>query len=271
MDRDKLGCVNQDGLSISHNIDPRGGMSLLQKSESISISQHSILFVRSLEQELYPFPGFGFFEIETFYKVYLFMVNDEPAAKAWVKVLVELYGRKIIDPSQSWMEKAFAIPDFDADAFLVRPACLKLGKKRVFNFRRVVFSTHSSLPRALLALTPNEVIEKALHEAFLLLDDTTNAPLWVTFMDTVSALQVVDLSPLSGTEQTAFLLNLYHTMVIHGMLILGPPVPSSWSSFFNTVSYLVGFDVVSLNELECNGIRYYPCCLRECVSVCERE
>jgi hypothetical protein len=249
--------VNKEGISVVRRDDPMGILmpNYKNKPKRMTIPAQSLLFVRCLEDDLCPFPGFGFFEIETFFKVYVFMVHDQSNAEAWVNIFVKLFGNKIKDAKRLPLEKTFVLPDVDVDLCLSRPSSLKLGKRRVFNYRRIVFPSRSTLAAHLIGLTPNQVIEKALTEAFQLISENTNAQLWIDFMETVSALQVVELSSLSIAEKTAFLLNLYHTMVIHGMLILGPPIPSSWGSFFDTVSYLVGYDVVSINDLECNGLR----------------
>ena len=54
-------------------------------------------------------------------------------------------------------------------------------------------------------------------------------------------------------EQTrlAFFLNLYHTMIMHAYLVLGPPDSSfKWISYFNTIAYQCSDDIFSLTELE---------------------
>ena len=64
--------------------------------------------------------------------------------------------------------------------------------------------------------------------------------LWLEFLDGVCDLQVIDILGLPQAQRAALLLNLYHTMVIHGSLVLSPPQTSaSWRLFFHEVSYLV--------------------------------
>lgn len=44
--------------------------------------------------------------------------------------------------------------------------------------------------------------------------------------------------------------------MLHGNLVLGPPTAwSSWPSFFNSLTYLVNFETISIAELEHNIIR----------------
>jgi len=75
-------------------------------------------------------------------------------------------------------------------------------------------------------------------------------------MNWASALQVVDLTSLSGADKIAVSLNVFHSMVLHGMIVIGPPASwSSWPSFFNFFSYMICFDFISLSEFEHNILR----------------
>lgn len=77
-------------------------------------------------------------------------------------------------------------------------------------------------------------------------------------MNWASALQAYDLYDLEGVEKVAVLLNVYHAMVLHGMIILGPPAAwSSWPSFFNFFSYIISYEYVCLSEFEFSILRYF--------------
>lgn len=81
------------------------------------------------------------------------------------------------------------------------------------------------------------------------------------FFDLTCELKHVDLGSLlqdgvrfgGGTERQAlaFFLNLYHLLINHAYLLLGPP-PSkfAWLSYYTTVAYHVGDELVSLAGLE---------------------
>ena len=72
-----------------------------------------------------------------------------------------------------------------------------------------------------------------------------------------SALQAFDFFSLDGLDKIAVFLNVFHAMVLHGMLILGPPASwSSWPSFFNFFSYIISYDFVCISEFEHNILRY---------------
>ena len=80
---------------------------------------------------------------------------------------------------------------------------------------------------------------------------------WVKFLDEISLLQTINLSKLTEKERAAFMLNLYHAMVLHGCVVIGPPAAwNTWNYFFNNITYLVSYEVVSIAEMEYNIIRY---------------
>ncbi|XP_068602331.1 uncharacterized protein zgc:152951 [Brachionichthys hirsutus] len=67
-------------------------------------------------------------------------------------------------------------------------------------------------------------------------------------------LQRVELLSLSRDEKLAFFINIYNALVIHGNLRLGFPT-NMWQryKFFNYVSYLIGGEVFTLQDIE-NGV-----------------
>jgi hypothetical protein len=234
-----------------------------RKSTGITVSLANILSVRLLTTEELPFRGFGYFQIETFLKVFVVLVRSMSEAEAWVRVFIGFLGNRITEPPNM---RSHPLPNFmeSSDLLFGRPTCYKLDRRRVYNMRRIMFHS-SSLTSHLRALTPNELVESALLKAFELVASNATSEntsrLWVEFMDLISGFQSIEIGggSLSEKEKIALLLNMYHVMVLHGFLLLGPPVQSSWASFFNTVSYVISHDVCSINELEHNGLRAGMC------------
>jgi hypothetical protein len=74
----------------------------------------------------------------------------------------------------------------------------------------------------------------------------------VDFFDAMSCLQVVDLYSLTALEKIAGSLNLYHAKILHGWLIIGVPTWKNRLKFFNTVTFIVGFEMLTIAEIE-NG------------------
>ncbi|XP_018927333.1 uncharacterized protein zgc:152951 isoform X2 [Cyprinus carpio] len=74
------------------------------------------------------------------------------------------------------------------------------------------------------------------------------------YCDLAVQLQRVDLLSLSREEKLAFFINIYNALVIHGNLRLGFP-KNIWQRyrFFNYVSYFIGGEVFTLQDIE-NGV-----------------
>ncbi|XP_034430382.1 uncharacterized protein zgc:152951 isoform X2 [Hippoglossus hippoglossus] len=79
-------------------------------------------------------------------------------------------------------------------------------------------------------------------------------PAFERYSELAIQLQRVELLSLSREEKLAFFINTYNALVIHGFLRLGPPT-NMWSRyrFFNYVSYLIGGEVFTLQDIE-NGV-----------------
>ncbi|XP_019945757.1 uncharacterized protein [Paralichthys olivaceus] len=79
-------------------------------------------------------------------------------------------------------------------------------------------------------------------------------PAFERYSELAIQLQRVELLSLSREEKLAFFINTYNALVIHGFLRLGPPT-NIWSRyrFFNYVSYLIGGEVFTLQDIE-NGV-----------------
>ncbi|KAL3899881.1 MAG: hypothetical protein SGPRY_012566 [Prymnesium sp.] len=148
-------------------------------------------------------------------------------------------------------------------SFMHNSSRWRCGKRRILNCRQP--SRHSLLRpladylhsiRMLLAGSdpqphPCAAVEKALQMSFSVTaavteNSETNATL-VQFLDAVCMLRSCSLSLCSECEQLAFLLNLYHLMLQHAYLVLGPPASAvQWLTLYN----LTADDVISLAELE---------------------
>ncbi|XP_035859861.1 uncharacterized protein zgc:152951 isoform X2 [Sander lucioperca] len=79
-------------------------------------------------------------------------------------------------------------------------------------------------------------------------------PAFEHYCELAIQLQRVELLSLSREEKLAFFINIYNALVIHGYLRLGAPT-NMWQRyrFFNYVSYLIGGEVFTLQDIE-NGV-----------------
>ncbi|XP_056145246.1 uncharacterized protein zgc:152951 [Lampris incognitus] len=82
----------------------------------------------------------------------------------------------------------------------------------------------------------------------------SKSPVFEEYCELAVQLQRVELLSLSREEKLAFFINIYNALVIHGYLRLGPPT-NMWQRyrFFNYVSYLIGGEVFTLQDIE-NGV-----------------
>lgn len=240
--------LNKNEMMILKHADAR-------KSSGLTIATSAIFSIRVLTPEEVPIDSFAFFAVETFSCVLTFMVRSQTHLDAWLSIFTNICGDKL---TKSMNLRTYAMPNLvesDENLF-AKPVGYKVEKKRVLNFRRIIFRK-SGLSSQLRGMAPNALVESILDKALSLISSPVMDVLkWIDFMDSLCALQVLDISGLKEREKIALLLNLYHTMVLHGMLVLGSPASwSSWPSFFNTLSYLVCYDVISINELEHNCLR----------------
>lgn len=73
----------------------------------------------------------------------------------------------------------------------------------------------------------------------------------VRFFDLTAQLKGMRFAGKTSNELTAFWVNVYHCLLIHGWLVLGTPKSRRESArFYSRVSYLVGVRPVSLKEIE---------------------
>jgi len=105
------------------------------------------------------------------------------------------------------------------------------------------------------APSPGPLVAQLLHNALALhqrrdSDDYSSSTV-MAFLDCTVALQGVDLDDMSNHQQLAFWLNLYHCMLLHALLFVGPPTSTrTWPSWFSSNCYEVAGTVVSLAEVE---------------------
>mmetsp|Transcript_19914 Transcript_19914/g.47448 ORF Transcript_19914/g.47448 Transcript_19914/m.47448 type:complete len:444 (-) Transcript_19914:132-1463(-) len=201
-----------------------------------------------------PFDGFGIVEVHTVGRVFLFMFRSEGTAAQWVDSINRLLpvcppGRARADSPRSG--------DSDLDgtcvtdpgtSFLHKSKLWSSSKRRVLNCRRA-FVRSGPGPRA----DPCEAVERALHlcSEFLSGSGQKQEEKLIQFLDAAASLKIVRADELPQAQRWAFFVNVYHLMIMHAQVVLGPPTtPFQWLSYFNTVAYQIADDVFSLSELE---------------------
>ena len=74
------------------------------------------------------------------------------------------------------------------------------------------------------------------------------------YVKLTTELQRVDIAGSSREEKLSFFINIYNALVIHANIVRGPP-SNLWQryKFFNTMQYIIGGQVYSLQDIE-NGV-----------------
>jgi hypothetical protein len=226
--------------------------------------------------------GYSFVYIETLHKFHYLMLRAE-ATTSFLDTMGTLCipaVRALGAAASSSYSSADQLEEKFNQTLLLRHKMdiFKLGRKNLYNCRRILFRPSAAAKDACgLAAS---LLERALRLSDLwgqrsarrttpIASNSDNSgssggddgpvavvELWLQFLDSVCDLQVVEVTGMSETSRAAMFLNIYHTMVVHGSLVLFPPQTSAnWQPFFNEVAYLLSFDVISMAELEHNVIK----------------
>ena len=86
------------------------------------------------------------------------------------------------------------------------------------------------------------------------LSEITSSRNWSEYVALSAELQLVNLSQLSPLEKTCFFLNVYHTMVLHGLVdkefVQGSDLKDKWLQFARGIKYMVGAFNYSIESIE---------------------
>lgn len=225
------------------------------------LSNDNIISVQILSYEITPTSCFKYLAIETFTRVYFLMLRSESIANNLLAQFSKLFGDKIQQSPFKVLDTNDFIPEYKngsyserEEVYMARPSCWKLNKKRVFNFRKIHFTSLEAMNCRYSNINPNDLVESILNTIFVLAqaENTISTDYdWVKFWDEISLLQILNLKHLNECERMAFFLNLYHIMILHGSLVFGPPSTwNYWNSFFNNICYIVNFEIFSIAEIE---------------------
>jgi Protein of unknown function, DUF547 len=215
------------------------------------ISLSSVVRVSIPNEETLPLlPCFFYLQLETFGRVTYLMFHSLEDRGSWMDTLTGLLRHR--RPSSRSLTNHLIDVDDPTHEFLHKSSMWDLQKRRILNCRRYSFRTPRSKeqPDTLL------LAERALRMALALEPKGPNDSDLSAFLDCAAALKEADAYSLNEEERLAFFLNIYHVMIMHAYIVLGPPDSSlKWITYFTTISYQCSDDVFSLAELEHNIIR----------------
>lgn len=234
------------------------------KRVSFSLPLAEVLGVRPLDQAHCPLTGPAFLEIETHARVFTLMIYSDLQLNGWMQAFMTLgllsggntlYRSALSGILRTPSRGLHPREVHKEEVYIARPPCWKMDKKRVFNYRRILFKGQE-LPEN---VSPNELIECILQSTFTLYEKAGSGkaeePDWQKFWNDISLLQTISLAGMDVKQRLAFFLNLYHLLFLHGCLLFGPPPSWNLNAFFNNITYIVSFERISLADIELNVLR----------------
>lgn len=219
----------------------------LKTKPSFRISCSSMIEVERFEDgEGAKFVGYYFLQVGTLGRTVYLMFASENERDSWGDVLTAA-----VDANKKGVD-CLTLDGIDdpTDQFLHKSTMWDCQQRRVLNCRRFSFGVPSS------DIDPTALVEKSLLLGSEAQESPRDETRLVSFLDAVAALKDVDVYALCEKERMAFFLNLFHVMVIHAYLLLGPPDSSfKYVSMFQMVSYQLSDDIFCFAELEHSIIR----------------
>jgi len=234
------------GELVFHHMD---GSKIQYRMSLSSLINVSTLVATKNGRNLLPLPSFYYLQIETIVHVTVLMFRSEEERDSWLGRLDNILHDR--DPNRSFTSELIKFVN-PVHEFLGKSSVWNCQKRKILNCRRCSFRTQRTMP-------PEETLrlaERALAKVLSLKPKGTSDSDLREFLDCAAALKDADAHSLNEDEKCAFFLNVYHTMIMHSFIVLGPPSSGTeWISYFSNIAYQCSDDIFSLTELEHNIIR----------------
>jgi len=132
-----------------------------------------------------------------------------------------------------------------ADEFLHESTVWNCKNRRILNCGKFFFAGERRVE------DPIAVVSGLLRLAIKTINDSSDIEQRHAFLMSTASLKLANLRDLTEDARLVFFLNLYHVMVLHAFLVLGPPNSAlQWIPYFNNIAYEANDDIFSLTELE---------------------
>ena len=222
-----------------------------KKQANLRISLYNINRLSSPTSS--PLKGFSHLCIETAGRTVHLLFRDSNDCLRWLDTLEPLAMKKLEIEESGVSESSGSYSLLEdtnnpAAEYMIKSTMWNCKNRRLLNCGFFLFTASKESD-------PLSLVERTL---ILAMDPwlSTDIKKRRLFLNSAASLKNVDYSKLSEEGLVVFFLNLYHIMIAHAFLVLGPPGSSlKWISFFNQSAYQVGDDIFSLSELEHNIIR----------------
>jgi hypothetical protein len=211
------------------------------------INLRKVLKAQRLAVEERPqFPSYALAEVELLGQSIYLMFSSESLCEEWLESILSAIpdrdGGVSLDSAGSGANDLWMSVDDPTDEFMQKSSMWNCKQRRILNCGRFSFRTQPCDP----CTVASDLLVKALKPR-----EESDDSLLRDFLRAASALKNVDAYRMEGEERLAFFLNVYHALIMHAFLLLGPPDSGfKWMSYFNTISYQCSDDIFSLAELE---------------------
>jgi hypothetical protein len=241
---EEWGCITDQDILFYHadkgKPNFRISLSSVVKAEKVPDSERPLL------------PSYHFLSIETFGRKTYLMFHSEEARNVWESCIKERRPTHGVQGSATSFTNHLIDVDEPIEEFLQKSTMWDCNKRRILNCRQLSFRA----PSAENARSALVLAEEALIKATALQPKGPNDSDLTEFLDCAAALKEADAHTLNEDERLAFFINVYHVMIMHAYIVLGPPDSSfKWVTYFNSIAYQCSDDIFSLPELEHNIIR----------------
>ena len=198
---------------------------------TFKISFSSIVGVKKVVgSEKCPLPSYSFLSVETFGRThYLMFRSDKERDQCHDSIKGDIHANGA--SSSSFTNHLISV-DEPMEEFLHKSSMWDCSKRKLLNCRRYSFKT----PTTQAQPDSLELAEQALLKATALQPKGPDDADLMSFLDCAAALKDADAHTLNPDERLAFFLNLYHVMIMHAFIVLGPPDSSfKWITYFNNI------------------------------------
>jgi hypothetical protein len=206
----------------------------------LKVSLRSIVGVERLAPELNPqFRQHYFLVIETSGRPVYLMFGNEKERDSWLDLIPRLKqtrqedGDSVSSDDSGRSARLVEIGN-PAEEYMHKSSLWNCKHRRIMNCRRFSFRCQTSGDALQLV---EDALNRALESAKDSFDDFGRRG---AFLDSAAALKQANVHSLPEDARLTFFLNLYHVMIMHAFLVLGPPDSSlKWISYFNNIAYQV--------------------------------
>ena len=243
---EELVCVHERYITFRH-LDRR-------KSSEFVLLLTNIIRVEPLAADLCPFHNPNpILTVSTLASTIYLMFASDSDLKSWCRMIEPTLSQQKSDGVNNKIVDTIGTA---AEDLLHKSSLWNCKNRRILNCGSFFFRT---VVPTIESYNPLTMAEQALRQATEIatsgLDQCTENQLQ-EFMKCAAMLKQAHVSGLDEASRLAFFLNVYHTMISHAYLVLGPPDSSlKWINYFNNIAYQVGDDIFSLTELEHSIIR----------------